>query len=155
MTKVMTLGFILTSKEILLGMKKRGFGAEKWNGFGGKVQEGETIEQALNREFEEECKIKIKKSKKIGEIEFEFPKKPETLKVHVFKILEYEGEPIETEEMKPQWFKIHKIPYESMWSDDIHWMPLFLKEKKFRGKILFDEKEQVLKSIINETNELE
>ena len=25
------------SREVLLGMKKRGFGTGKWNGFGGKV----------------------------------------------------------------------------------------------------------------------
>lgn len=34
---------------VLLGMKKRGFGAGKWNGFGGKVQPGETIEEAARR----------------------------------------------------------------------------------------------------------
>lgn len=34
---------------VLLGMKKRGFGAGKWNGFGGKVQPGETIEEAARQ----------------------------------------------------------------------------------------------------------
>ncbi|CAN0505072.1 unnamed protein product, partial [Ectocarpus sp. 12 AP-2014] len=34
------------SKEILLGMKKRGFGEGKWNGFGGKVESGESVEEA-------------------------------------------------------------------------------------------------------------
>jgi len=154
MAKVMTLGFILTNEDILLGMKKRGFGAGRWNGFGGKVHEGETIEEALIREFEEECEVKILGNVKIGIINFEFPTKQETLEVHIFKILEYEGMPKETEEMKPQWFKISQIPYKSMWSDDPYWMPLFLKEKKFTGHILFDEKEQVLKSEIKETDKI-
>jgi 8-oxo-dGTP diphosphatase/2-hydroxy-dATP diphosphatase len=26
-------------------MKKRGFGAGRWNGFGGKVKEGETVDE--------------------------------------------------------------------------------------------------------------
>jgi len=154
MAKIMTLGFILKNEDILLGMKKRGFGAGRWNGFGGKLHEGETIEQALIREFEEECEVKILKNKKFGIINFEFPENPETLEVHIFKILEYEGEPKETEEMKPQWFKTSQIPYKSMWSDDPYWMPLFLKEKKFIGHILFDEKEQVLKSEIKETDKV-
>ena len=39
-----TLMLIVDENKILLGMKKRGFGEGKWNGFGGKVNEGETIE---------------------------------------------------------------------------------------------------------------
>ena len=47
--KVLTLVFIRRQGEILLGYKKRGFGAGKWNGFGGKVEAGETIEEAAER----------------------------------------------------------------------------------------------------------
>jgi len=36
-------------RAILLGYKKRGFGAGKWNGFGGKVEIGETVEDAAKR----------------------------------------------------------------------------------------------------------
>ena len=39
---------------MLLGMKKRGFGTGKWNGFGGKVEVGETVADAAQRELEEE-----------------------------------------------------------------------------------------------------
>ena len=42
---------------ILLGMKKRGFGTGKWNGFGGKVEAGESNEQAALRELKEESSI--------------------------------------------------------------------------------------------------
>ncbi|MEK7607017.1 MAG: DNA mismatch repair protein MutT, partial [Patescibacteria group bacterium] len=38
--KLLTLCFIHQSPRILLGMKKRGFGAGRWNGFGGKVEAG-------------------------------------------------------------------------------------------------------------------
>ena len=41
--KVLTLVYIRDDENILLGLKKRGFGTGKWNGFGGKVQAGETI----------------------------------------------------------------------------------------------------------------
>jgi 8-oxo-dGTP pyrophosphatase MutT (NUDIX family) len=45
--------------EILLGMKKRGFGMNKWNGFGGKVEVNETIPQAAARELQEECGLDV------------------------------------------------------------------------------------------------
>ncbi len=47
--KLYTLVFLVDDDRVLLGMKKRGFGAGKWNGFGGKVEPGETIEEAAIR----------------------------------------------------------------------------------------------------------
>ena len=47
--KVLTLAFIRETTRVLLGLKKRGFGEGRWNGFGGKVQTGESIELAAKR----------------------------------------------------------------------------------------------------------
>jgi len=47
--KILTLAFVRRPGEILLGYKKRGFGVGKWNGFGGKVEIGETIHDAAKR----------------------------------------------------------------------------------------------------------
>lgn len=47
--KLLTLVLVVRPGRVLLGMKKRGFGAGKWNGFGGKVQPGETIEDGARR----------------------------------------------------------------------------------------------------------
>ncbi|MFA5931193.1 MAG: 8-oxo-dGTP diphosphatase [archaeon] len=154
MAKVMTLAFIREGDKILLGMKKRGFGAGRWNGFGGKVHPEETIEAAVAREFEEECGVKVTQTEQFGLINFEFRGKPEILEVHFFKVLKYTGEATESEEMKPQWFDITKIPFESMWKDDPYWMPLFLKGKKFKGHILFDEADNVLKVTLNEVEKI-
>ena len=155
MVKVLTNGYILEGNKLLLGMKKRGFGAGRWNGFGGKVHEGESIEEGMKREFEEECGVKVIKSEQFGKINFEFRGKPEILEVHFYRALEYTGTPVESEEMRPEWFDTNKIPFESMWSDDPHWMPLFLKGKKFMGHILFDEKDQVLKAEVKEVEKVE
>ena len=43
--------------RLLLGLKKRGFGQGKWNGFGGKLDEGETPRQAAIREMKEESDV--------------------------------------------------------------------------------------------------
>ena len=41
--KQTNLCFLLKDGKVLLGMKKRGFGAGKWNGFGGKLKEGKGL----------------------------------------------------------------------------------------------------------------
>ena len=47
--KLLTLTFVRESAKVLLGYKKRGFGEGRWNGFGGKVEPGETIEEGAKR----------------------------------------------------------------------------------------------------------
>ena len=51
------LCYLLKENKILLGYKKRGFGKDKWNGLGGKVDPGETIEGSAVRETKEEIGI--------------------------------------------------------------------------------------------------
>ncbi|MCX6723644.1 MAG: NUDIX domain-containing protein [Candidatus Staskawiczbacteria bacterium] len=70
--KIMTLCIVYQPPKILLGMKKRGFGMGRWNGFGGKVDNGETIENAAKRELREEAGIEVKNLDKVGIIDFEF-----------------------------------------------------------------------------------
>jgi len=134
MKKLLTLSIIHQHPKVLLGMKKRGFGAGRWNGFGGKVRGKETIESAAKRELREEAGIETESLEKVGIIDFEFKGNPEILQVHIFKAEKFSGELVESEEMKPQWWHIDEIPFKEMWPDDIHWMPLFLSGKKFKGK---------------------
>jgi 8-oxo-dGTP diphosphatase/2-hydroxy-dATP diphosphatase len=99
---------ILKDNQILLGMKKRGFGVGRWNGFGGKVDEGETIEQGAIRELKEETGIDAVNIKKVGILDFSFQNDNKILEVNVFKVIDFIGEPTESEEMKPQWFFLIK-----------------------------------------------
>lgn len=138
MKKILTLCIPIKDNRVLLGMKKRGFGSGRWNGFGGKMEEGETIEQATVRELNEEVGIKDGKLSKAGIIEFSFENDDNILQVHIFKLLDFSDEPIETEEMKPQWFSINEIPFSQMWPDDEYWLPLLLSGKLFEGEFLFD-----------------
>lgn len=154
MKKLLTLCIIHQHPKVLLGMKKRGFGAGRWNGFGGKVSEGETIEDAARREMKEEAGIDIKNFNKVGIIEFEFKGNPEILEVHIFKAEDFEGDVSESEEMKPQWFYIDEIPFMEMWPDDVHWMPLFFAGKKFKGKFLFGESDVILNKELTEVEEI-
>lgn len=147
--QLLTLVFIERDGKLLLGMKKRGFGAGRWNGFGGKVKDGETIEEAAKREVKEECGVAVLSLEEAGVHEFELAKNRGTiLEVHVFRALKYKWEPHETEEMRPGWFAFDEIPYQDMWPDDIHWLPLFLAGTKFRTKFLFGDGDVVLEQNI-------
>lgn len=141
--KIQTLCLIHEEGKILLGMKKRGFGVGRWNGFGGKLHEGETIEEAAIREIKEESCLDAHEITKRGILYFEFENDPTLLKAHIYSIDRYEGTPEETEEMRPQWFSVDEIPFLNMWSDDIFWLPLFLNGKKFKGTFRFDKPSNV------------
>jgi len=151
---ITTLCIIHQHPRILLGMKKRGFGMGRWNGFGGKVSAEETIEECAKRETFEEIGIEIKNPDKVGIMEFEFKGNPEIVEVHVFKSGDFSGELTESEEMKPQWFHIDEIPFKKMWPDDKYWMPLFLSGKKFRGKFLFGKSDVILEQELIEVGEI-
>ncbi len=152
--KLLTLCIIHQHPKILLGMKKRGFGAGRWNGFGGKVSSEETIEDAAKREIREETGIEVRDLDKVGIIDFEFRGNPEILQVHIFRSDNFLGEPTESEEMKPQWFHIDEIPFNEMWPDDKYWIPLFLNGKKFKGKFLFGESDVILEQKLIEVKEI-
>lgn len=147
----MTLCIVRVGDRVLLGMKKQGFGAGRWNGFGGKVKEGESIDIAMRRELLEEAGIEVKNATKAGVVDFEFvaeggsASSGEILQVHIYRASEFAGEPQESEEMRPEWFHVSKIPLDSMWPDDKYWVPLFLEGKNFRGKFVFGSGDEVLR----------
>ena len=148
------------SPQVLLGMKKRGFGEGKWNGLGGKVDPGEDIEVAAKRELLEETGLVANELYKVGTLDFSWQDKPldshgkpEILEVHIFKTDKFEGKPIESEEMRPAWFHVNDIPFDQMWADDKHWMHLLLADKKFRGRFIFDDSNNVIDHEITEIRE--
>jgi 8-oxo-dGTP pyrophosphatase MutT (NUDIX family) len=136
--KIMTEALALRKDKILLGRrKKNGFGQGKWLGLGGKVEIGETIEQAMIRECEEEANIKVTAYIKRGVLTFYYQLDPD-MEVHYFEILGFTGLPSDSEEMQISWFKQNKIPYDLMWPNDRYWLPMFLKKEYFEGEFHFD-----------------
>lgn len=139
----MTLCILIdySNKKVLLGMKKRGFGKGKWNGFGGKLNGNESFRQAAVRELLEETGLRIQEEglKKVGEFKVGFPNKDWDQIIHVFVLRDWQGEPQESEEMKLKWFKFSEIPYESMWNIDEMWLPKVLEGKKLRAEFVFSE----------------
>jgi 8-oxo-dGTP diphosphatase len=135
-----TLMFIVdeTSHQVLLIRKKRGLGAGKINGPGGKMDPGETSLQCAIRETQEELGVTAFDPVKHGELWFQFVDGL-SLHVDVYRATCWRGEAIETPEAIPLWTPLSALPFEEMWADDRFWLAEVLIEKKhFIGKFLFE-----------------
>lgn len=151
-TKLLSLLFLRKDDQILLAMKKRGFGEGRWNGVGGKVEAGESIEQAMIRETQEEIGVTPIIYEKVADIRFDeyFKGEPTLMHVHVFTTTKWDGEPIESEEMAPKWFDQKDIPYEDMWADDPFWLSQVLAGKKISADFKLDNKDVIIQHTIKE-----
>ena len=132
-----TIMFVIKDGQILLIEKKRGLGAGKINGPGGKIDPGETPLAAAIRETEEELLITPHAPRKLGELRFSMSDCPDIL-CHVYRADDYSGTPTETAEAVPVWSALDAIPYHRMWEDDRHWLPLLLDEQPFLGCFVFE-----------------
>lgn len=145
-----TLVFLVTREKgviskLCLAMKKRGFGVGRYNGVGGKLEVGETIESAAKREAREEIGVEIQHLDKIAELTFIFAHNPVWNQlVHVYTTDSWTGEPAESEEMNPQWFTVADIPFEKMWPDDRFWLPHMLAGRFVCAEFTFGEGDVIL-----------
>ena len=147
-----TLCLLKQDNNILLAVKKRGFGEGKYNGVGGKLEKGETPEEAMIRECREEVGVIPTNYEKVGYILFDefFKGQPEQVAFHLYIATEWEGTISESDEMKPEWFTINQIPYDKMFPDDKYWLPLILEGKKINAYFKFDEDWNIISSKIDE-----
>ena len=135
-----TLLILKRGERICLAMKKRGFGAGRFNGVGGKVKAGETIERAMVRETTEEIGVEPTEFERVGEIELDeiFGGGRARVRMHVYIATDFSGEPTESDEMRPEWFAIGAIPYEKMFPDDRFWLARVLSGEKIKARFKLD-----------------
>ncbi len=136
-TERATLMFVIRDGQVLLIHKKKGLGAGKINGPGGRLDPGETARQAAIREVQEELLVTPTGVHEAGELLFQFV---DGFSIHgyIFTATGCEGEPQETDEAIPLWTPLDRIPFDRMWEDDRIWIPLMLAGRPFTGRFLFD-----------------
>jgi 8-oxo-dGTP diphosphatase len=133
-----TLLFLRDGDQVLLIRKKRGHGAGKINGPGGKIDPGETPLQAALRETREETGVQVSEAELMAEFRF-----LDLVSLqwygYVFLAHEWQGTPVETPEADPFWCPIAELPFDQMWDDDRYWLPRLLAGERLRGDFLFDD----------------
>jgi 8-oxo-dGTP diphosphatase len=137
--------------QVLLGQKKRGFGAGYHVGIGGRLEVGETVEMAAVRELSEEVGVTVDPLDLIymGSVIFLFPARPEwDLDVTLFQVERWLGEISESDEMKPAWFGLEEIPYESMWQDARYWLPHILDGVRLHARVVYHEDNQSVDEVL-------
>lgn len=124
-----TLCFLLRDDRVNLGWKKRGLGVGKLNGYGGKRQPGETLVDCAVRELFEEALVAVAPEclQSVGVLTHEVKSCADLdQEVYLYVVRGWQGEPRESEEMKPEWFSRHALPYDRMWRVDRLWVPRVL-----------------------------
>ena len=140
MKKHSVLCLIIEGEKILLGLRKKNPRKGTWSGYGGKVEPGESVLEAAERELLEESGIHALTVSSIGFVTFSSREHEDEHVMHLFSVSKFIGEPKETDEMSPRWFRLDEIPYEKMSVTDSHWMPPLLEGRSITGH--FDMSEQ-------------
>ncbi|NLA93293.1 MAG: 8-oxo-dGTP diphosphatase [Spirochaetales bacterium] len=147
--EVAVLLYLFEDDKVLLIDKKTGFGKGKVSAPGGHIEPHETASEAAIREFNEETTATVEEVDYKGTLEFQF-RDGFSMRGYVFFAHAYEGTPNETEEARPFWCKLDELPYDKMWADDIHWLPLALEGTPFTARFIFEDEEMLSYQIVTE-----
>jgi 8-oxo-dGTP diphosphatase len=128
--------------RVLLGRKKRDVAPGRLAGFGGKVEPGETVAAAAARKLLEESGLRAREHNLwyAARLHLVFPAQPEWDQVvHVFRLEFWEGEPEETEEIRPEWFVFDELPWAEMWANARYWLPGVLAGERLRMRFTYED----------------
>jgi len=160
MTRIETVVIVQRDSKILLGLKHpmKKFGG-KWNGFGGGLEDGESLEECAIRETYTETGITPIGLKKLGKILFHFPTTEEDHEVHFYRAIGYKGR-LDTSKdfIKYREFSLDELEgiyNKKMMPADKHWLPLFIKGESFKGEVYFDREMQNPKISIKRVESLD
>jgi len=96
------VGVIRRGNKVLVGQRLvNDIYYQKWEFPGGKLDGGESPEEALIRELDEELGIQVKNYSPLISLEHDYPDRQ--VRLHVFEVLSFEGEPGGKEGQAIQW----------------------------------------------------
>ncbi len=123
--ELVTLTFCRNNGQVLLGLKRRGFNTNKWNGYGGKVLPHESILGSAVREIWEEAGLVIHVNDlKPAALLHVYHGDTHVFECYTFITEEWRGDPQPTDEMeRHQWFPVDCLPFDDMRIGDDLWIP--------------------------------
>jgi len=120
------------NKQILLIRNAEGTSKGLWNGFGGKIEEGETPCEGAKRELFEEAGLTMRSITYQGALTAflsgaVFP----SFMLYVFSSKEFTGRIKGDGKSELRWFPLNALPYITLWHDDAVWLPYLLAGRKW------------------------
>lgn len=110
----------------------------KWNGLGGKFEQGESPEECVIREVKEESGLEIKKPIMRGFITFPmFDGKKDWL-VFIFTADSFNGEVIDSAEGNLVWVPKKELYALNLWEGDKIFLPWLEDDKFFSAKFVYE-----------------
>lgn len=111
----------------------------KWNGLGGKLEQGETPEECVIREVMEESGLLIHSPRMRGFITFPKFDGKKDWNVFVFTVEEFQGEIKEGEEGHLQWIPDNDILNLNLWEGDRIFLPWLERKEFFSARFVYEE----------------
>lgn len=139
--KLATLCYIKNNGKTLMlhrVKKENDIHEGKWNGLGGKLQDGETPEECAIREIQEECGLCVKNPEMKGVITFPSFDGKDTWYVFLFLIKEFEGKLKESSEGDLEWIDDNKLFDLNIWDGDKIFMKWLEQDGFFSGKFVYE-----------------
>jgi 8-oxo-dGTP diphosphatase len=118
--------------------KQNDYHEGKWNGLGGKFEQGESPEDCAIREIEEECGLKVKSVTMKGFITFPMFDGKEDWYVFLFTANDFTGELIDSNEGNLAWIKNNKLTDLNLWDGDKIFIPWLFNDKYFSAKFNYE-----------------
>ncbi|MDP8231801.1 MAG: 8-oxo-dGTP diphosphatase [Candidatus Zophobacter franzmannii] len=112
----------------------------KWNGMGGKVEDGESPEECAIREVKEESGLDILKQRFAGIITFPLFDGENDWYVYLFEVTSFSGEIIECDEGNLEWIDDNNIFNLPLWEGDHYFLRWLLGGKFFSAKFIYKNK---------------
>lgn len=110
----------------------------KWNGLGGKLDDGETPEECVIREIQEECGLTLKNPSLRGILTFPIFDGIDDWRVFVFVAKEFEGELTDSNEGNLKWIDDNELLNLNLWDGDKIFLKWLDREEFFSGKFIYD-----------------
>jgi 8-oxo-dGTP diphosphatase len=144
--KLATLCYVIDEKNKKTLMihrvkKKNDYHKGKWNGLGGKFNEGESPEECVIREVKEESGLTIKNPRLHGFITFPNFDGVHDWYVFIFTATKYTGKIIDSNEGDLEWVPNDKLFSLNLWDGDKIFIGWLFQEKFFSAKFVYEDGE--------------
>lgn len=149
--KLATLCYVMNDNKTLMlyrNKKENDYHEGKWNGLGGKFEQGEAPEECAIREVFEESGLKVKDPVLKGHITFPMFDGKDDWYVWLYVFNGFEGNLIDSPEGRLEWIPNEKLNELNLWEGDKIFIPWLFNDKIFSAKFNYENGKYIDYSVI-------